>query len=50
MLHGSNERWLGAARALITALALCCIARPLHAAGDEARVLMLWGVDSYLPH
>jgi signal transduction histidine kinase len=42
-------QWLGVARALITALALGCVAGPLHAAGDEARVLILNGVDPYLP-
>jgi len=40
---------LGAARALMTALVLCCIALPLHAAEEEARVLMLYGLDPYLP-
>lgn len=42
-------QWLGVARALMTALVLCCIALPLHAAEEEARVLMLYGVDPYLP-
>jgi len=41
--------WLGVARALTTALALFCIALPLHAAEKEARVLMLYGLDPYLP-
>jgi len=40
---------LGVARALVTALVLFCIALPLHAAEEEARVLMLYGVDPYLP-
>ena len=39
----------GVARALTTALALFCIALPLQAAEKEARVLMLYGLDPYLP-
>jgi len=49
MPHGSKKRWLGVAPALMAALALCCIAVPLHAAEEEARVLMLYGLDPYLP-
>ena len=37
------------AQALITALVLGCIAGPLHAAEEEARVLILNGTDPYLP-
>ena len=37
------------AQALISALVLGCIAAPLHAAEEEARVLILNGVDPYLP-
>jgi signal transduction histidine kinase len=48
-LHESKERWLGVARALLVAIALYGIALPLYAAGEEARVLMLYGVDPYLP-
>jgi hypothetical protein len=47
--HGSKMQWLGVARALVTALLLLCIAAPLHAAEKEARVLMLYGLDPYLP-
>jgi signal transduction histidine kinase len=47
--HGSKMLRLGVARALVTALVLFCIALPLHAAEEEARVLMLYGVDPYLP-
>ena len=43
-----TRRWLSAVRALIGATLLSCIALPLHAA-DEARVLMLYGLDPYLP-
>jgi signal transduction histidine kinase len=49
MPEGSKERWLGVARALLTTLVLGCIAGPLHAAEEEARVLMLYGLDPYLP-
>ena len=49
MPHGSKKQWLGVARALMTALVLCCIAGPLRATEDEARVLMLYGLDPYLP-
>ena len=42
-------QWLRAAPALLAALALGCIAFPLRAAEDEARVLMLYGLDPYLP-
>jgi len=37
------------AHALITALVLCSFAVPLRAAEEEARVLMLYGLDPYLP-
>jgi len=47
--HGSKVQWLGLARALMTALVLSCIALPLHAAEEEAHVLMLYGLDPYLP-
>jgi len=43
------KQWLGVARALMAALVLCCMAGPLHAAGEDARVLMLYGLDAYLP-
>ena len=36
------------ARALMLAFVLYCISAPLHAAEEEARVLMLYGVDPYL--
>jgi len=42
-------RWLGVAPALMAALVLGCIALPLRAAEEEARVLMLYGLDPYLP-
>ncbi|HUN68090.1 MAG TPA: ATP-binding protein [Burkholderiales bacterium] len=47
--HCPKKQWLGVARALMAALALCCTAGPLRAAGEEVRVLMLYGVDPYLP-
>ena len=47
--HGSKVQWLGFARALMAALVLFCIGLPLHAAEEEARVLMLYGLDPYLP-
>jgi signal transduction histidine kinase len=47
--HGSNTQRLGAVRTLITALMLCCLAGPLHAAEGEAHVLVLNGADPYLP-
>ena len=47
--HGSKIRWLDVARALVTVLVLYCIATPLRAAEEEARVLMLYGLDPYLP-
>jgi len=47
--QGSIRQWPGVARALMTALVLFCAALPLHAAEEEARVLMLYGVDPYLP-
>lgn len=34
---------------LLHALVLVCIPQALHASGDEVRVLMLYGVDPYLP-
>lgn len=49
MLYGSKQRGLSVARALMTSLLLCCIAMPLRAAEEESRVLMLYGVDPYLP-
>jgi signal transduction histidine kinase len=49
MPHGSKRQRLGVAHALMTALALGCLAGPLRAAEEEARVLMLYGLDSYLP-
>jgi hypothetical protein len=48
-LHRSKGQWLGVARALATALVLCCVAGPLHAAEEDAHVVMLYGVDPYLP-
>lgn len=45
----SKLRWLGIVRMLMTALALCCVAGPLHAAKEDAHVLMLYGLDPYLP-
>ena len=42
-------RWLGVAQALIAALVLSFISAPVHAAKEEARVLMLYGIDPYLP-
>ena len=47
--HASKKRasrWL---QALMTLLLLCCAAAPACAADDEARVLMLYGLDPYLP-
>ncbi|HUL65647.1 MAG TPA: hypothetical protein VLW55_13610, partial [Burkholderiaceae bacterium] len=49
MLHGSKKRWLGAAHALMTVLVLCCVGGPLRADEEEARVLMLYGLDPFLP-
>jgi signal transduction histidine kinase len=49
MSDGSRKRWLGVAHALLTALLLGCIAGPLQAAEDEAGVLVLYGLDPYLP-
>jgi len=40
---------LGMARALMAVLALCCVAAPLHAAEEDAHVVMLYGLDPYLP-
>lgn len=37
------------ARVLLATLVLCCIAMPLRAVGEESRVLVLYGVDPYLP-
>jgi hypothetical protein len=37
------------ARAMVATLVFFCVAGPLHAAEEEARVLMLHGVDPYLP-
>jgi len=47
--HQSRARWSGIARALMAALVLSFISVPLHAAQEEARVLMLYGIDPYLP-
>jgi len=47
--QGSTRRSLGVVQALITALVLSCVTMPLHAAEEEARVLILNGVDPYLP-
>ena len=49
MPHGLKRQRLRVAHALITALVLCCFAVPLRAAEEEARVLMLYGLDPYLP-
>jgi signal transduction histidine kinase len=49
MPHGSKRQRLGVAQVLMTALVLCCFAGPLRAAEEEARVLMLYGLDPYLP-
>ena len=48
-LYGSKTRTLSVLQALITALLLCCVSGPLRAAEEEARVLMLYGLDAYLP-
>lgn len=45
----SRTRRSGAAHALIVAMALYCMAVPLRAADQEARVVTLYGVDPYLP-
>ena len=45
----SKTRRLGVLRALVTTLVLCCMSGPMHAAEQEARVLMLYGLDPYLP-
>jgi len=37
------------AHALVAALLLCCGALPAHAAGDEAQVLVLYGLDPFIP-
>jgi hypothetical protein len=37
------------ARSLMAVLVVCCLAMPLHAAEDEARVLILNGLDPYAP-
>jgi signal transduction histidine kinase len=37
------------AHALVAALLLCCGALPAHAARDEAHVLMLYGLDPFIP-
>ena len=47
--HGSKIRWLRVAHALLTAFVLGFLPLSLHAAGEEDRVLMLYGVDPYLP-
>ena len=49
MQQGPNHRRSAAARTLLTMLSLCFMAVPLHAAAEEAHVLMLYGVDPYLP-
>ncbi len=49
MPQRSKNQRICAARTLMTALVLCWIAVPLHAAEEEARVLILNGVDPYLP-
>ena len=38
----------GLTRALMAALVLCCFPGPLHAAEEDAHVLMLYGLDPYL--
>ena len=47
--YGSTHRRWRMVQALLMALVLGCMAGPLHAAEDEARVLMLYGLDPYLP-
>jgi signal transduction histidine kinase len=37
------------AHTIVAGLLLCCAALPAHAAGDEAHVLMLYGVDPFIP-
>jgi len=49
MTDGSKKKWLDAAYALLAVLLLGGIAEPLHAADPDARVLMLYGLDPYLP-
>jgi signal transduction histidine kinase len=49
MPHGSKRQRLGVAHALMTALVLCGAAGPLRAAEEERRVLVLYGLDSFLP-
>lgn len=46
---GSRRHGLHTAHALMTALVICCLAGPLHAAAEEKRVLVLYGLDPYLP-
>jgi signal transduction histidine kinase len=46
---GSKVRWLRVAHALLAAFMLGVLPLPLHAAEEEDRVLMLYGVDPYLP-
>jgi signal transduction histidine kinase len=46
---GSKIRWWSVARALVAAFALSFTPVPLQAAEQEARVLMLYGLDPYLP-
>jgi signal transduction histidine kinase len=45
----SKWRPLSAARVFLAALVLCFVAGPLHAAEEDAHVVMLYGVDPYLP-
>lgn len=45
----SSARWSGVAQALIAAFILGFISLPVHAGDEEARVLMLYGIDPYLP-
>ena len=47
--HGSKRQSLGVAHALLIALVLVCVAMPLHAAEEDEHVLMLYGLDPYLP-
>jgi hypothetical protein len=49
MAQGLKSRWLRTPCALLTALLLYGLAGSLHAAEQEARVVMLYGLDSYLP-
>jgi len=46
--RGSKRRWFSSA-AVMTALVLGCVTIPLHATEHESRVLILNGVDPYLP-